>query len=65
MKVPAYIVQNLETMEFLCPGEHYPVIETPHLSSAGVFYEYESALESAVEETDGNFYIFKFYKEEG
>lgn len=58
-----YIVQSLETFEFLCPDEEALIGFTSEISKAGIFYEKFSALESALEEIGEDFYIFEFLKE--
>ena len=63
MIAPVYIVQCLDTFEFLCPNEDSLVGFTSYLLEAGIFYERESALESAIEEIGEHFYIFEFLKE--
>ena len=59
-----YIVQSLETFEFLCADENALIGTTKDISKAGIFYEYESALESALEEIGDRFFIFSFFVKE-
>ena len=56
-----YLVQSLETFEFLCADEDSLIGFTTDISKAGIFYEYESALESALEEIGERFFIFSFF----
>lgn len=58
--VKVYIVQSLNTFEFLCPYEG-DVGFTPYLNCAGHFLEMEQARETALEEIGENFAIFGCY----
>lgn len=55
-----YIVQNLETHEFLCPDPHGDITETPFIKMAGQYEYIEDALDGA-RDIDGPFAIFQFY----
>lgn len=57
-----YIVQNLDTYEFLCSDEDSLIGFTNEISKAGFFHERFSAIQSAVEEIGEHFYIFEFLK---
>lgn len=57
-----YIVQNLETFEFLCQDENGGIDETPFLSKAGKYHNYEDAFSAGVDEIGGFFSVFKFYE---
>lgn len=58
-----YIVQDLETHEFLYPSDDGFVGETPYLKQAGHFDELQDALDAG-EEIGAPFQIFKFYLSE-
>lgn len=55
-----YIVQDLETHEFLYPSEDGAVDTTPYLKQAGHFEFIEDALEAG-EDLGAPFQIFTFY----
>ena len=55
-----YIVQDLETFEFLYP-ENGDVGQTPLIKLAGHFEELEDAVASAEDNIGGAYTIFKFY----
>lgn len=57
-----FIVQDLETFEFLCSDNEGGFEQTAYLSLAGKFDDYESAFEAGVDEIGGNFQIFKFFE---
>ncbi len=57
-----YIVQDLETFEFLRPDEIGSIEQTPYLSMAGKYDFYEDAFQAGVDEIGGSFQIFKFYE---
>lgn len=59
----AWIVQSLDTYEFLCPDENAIIGFTQNIVKAGIFYEKESALESAIEEIGDKFVLFSFFTE--
>lgn len=54
-----YIVQDLDTLEFLCPSNG-EVGSTPFIARAGHFESYQTALEVAIDEVGEGFTIFKF-----
>lgn len=56
-----YIVQDLETGEFLCPDPLGGVTTTMYIKYAGQFDNYDEALELAKDEIDGAFSIFGFW----
>lgn len=56
-----YIVQDLETHEFLYPEPFGGIAFTPNLKSAGCYESYEDALEAGIDEIGGDFQIFSFY----
>lgn len=60
-----YIVQDLETFEFLKPDEMGSVEQTPYLSMAGKYQIYEDAFQAGVDEIGGQFAVFKFFVNEG
>lgn len=55
-----YIVQDLETHEFLYPSDDGAVDETPFIHQAGQFEELQDALEAG-EDIGSPFRIFTFY----
>lgn len=55
-----YIVQDLETFEFLFPSSDGGVGQTPYIKKAGHFEELEDAL-SAGEDLGVPFAVFRFY----
>lgn len=57
-----FIVQDLETFEFLCSDQEGGFEMTPYLSLAGRFESYDDAFESAIDEIGGSFSIFKFFE---
>lgn len=59
----AWVVQSLDTYEFLCPDENSIIGFTQNIAKAGIFYEKESALESAIEEIGDKFVLFSFFIE--
>lgn len=59
-----YIVQDLETYEFLKPDEFGSVDQTPYLSMAGQYQSYEDAFNAGVDEIGGQFTVFKFFVNE-
>lgn len=58
-----YIVQDLDTFEFLCQDENGGIDETPYLSMAGKYHTYEDAFNAGVDEVGGYFSVFKFYEQ--
>lgn len=57
-----FIVQDMETYEFLCSDNEGGFEQTPYLSLAGKFDDYESAFEAGVDEIGGSFQVFKFFE---
>lgn len=57
-----FIVQDLETFEFLFPDIDGGIGQTPYLSLAGKYDYYQDALEAGVEEIGGEFTIFRFFE---
>lgn len=62
--VPKYVVQDLETGEFLYPEPLGGLGTTPYLKQAGHYNDYDDALEAAKDEISAPFSIFKFFVEE-
>lgn len=56
-----YIVQDLETGEFLCPDPLGGVTTTMYIKQAGQFETYEEAFDLAKDEIDGAFSVFGFW----
>lgn len=56
-----FIVQDLETHEFLYPDPFGDTGFTQNLKSAGHYESYEGALNAGVDELGGNFQIFAFW----
>ena len=56
-----FIVQDLETHEFIYPDPFGDVVFTQNLKSAGHFESYEDALNSGISEIGGGFQIFQFF----
>ena len=56
-----YIVQDLETHEFLYPDPFGDVGQTPNVKSAGHYDTREDALNAGVEEIGNEFVIFSFF----
>ena len=56
-----FIVQDLETHEFIYPDPFGDVGFTQNLKSAGHFESYEDALNSGISEIGGGFQIFQFF----
>ncbi|WP_107859810.1 hypothetical protein [Neisseria cinerea] len=56
-----FIVQDLETHEFIYPDPFGDVGFTQNLKSAGQFESYEDALNSGINEIGGGFQIFQFF----
>ncbi|HHL3633672.1 hypothetical protein [Neisseria polysaccharea] len=56
-----FIVQDLETHEFIYPDPFGDVGFTKNLKSAGHFESYEDALNSGINEIGGRFQIFQFF----
>lgn len=61
---PKYIVQDLETGEFLCPDPLGGVTTTMYIKQAGHFDDYQDALEAGKDEISGAFSIFSFFLEQ-
>lgn len=55
-----YIVQDLETREFLYPSEDGDVDQTPFLNQAGHSEDLQDAMEAG-EDIGNQFQIFTFY----
>ena len=56
-----YIIQDIETGEFLCSETLGGIGTTPYIKQAGQFDDYETAFEMAREEIDGAFSVFSFF----
>lgn len=56
-----FIVQDLETHEFIYPDPFGDVGFTQNLRSAGHFESYEDAFNAGVIEIGGRFQIFQFF----
>lgn len=56
-----YIVQDLETGEFLCSDVLGGISTTMYIKQAGQFDTYDEALELAKDEIDGAFSVFGFF----
>ncbi|AUX61475.1 hypothetical protein JF634_10180 [Simonsiella muelleri] len=57
-----FVVQDLETFEFLCSDGLGGIEQMPYLSMAGKYDNYDSAFEAGVDEIGGVFSVFKFYE---
>ena len=57
-----FVVQDLETFEFLCSDGLGGIEQTPYWSIAGKDDNYDSAFEAGVDEIGGVFSVFKFYE---
>ena len=57
-----YIVQDLETFEFLCPDKSGGIEQTPYIALAGKYEFYEDAFEAGTDEIGGQFAVFKFFE---
>ncbi|WII92503.1 hypothetical protein QEO94_07585 [Kingella negevensis] len=62
--VEHYLVQDLETFEFLCPDIDGGVTTTPYIKAAGKYDDMQDAIDAGVEEIDGRFALFIFYEQE-
>lgn len=56
-----FIVQDLETHEFIYPDPFGDIGFTANLKSAGQYESYQDALDAGIEEIGGEFQIFAFY----
>lgn len=56
-----FIVQDLETHEFIYPDPFGYVGFTQNLKSAGQFESYEDAFDAGMSEIGGKFQIFQFF----
>ena len=56
-----YIVQDLETHEFLYPDPFGAVGQTPNIKSAGHYDTRDDALSAGVDEIGNEFVIFSFF----
>lgn len=59
-----FIVQDLESHEFIYPDPFGDTGFTQNLKSAGYFESYEDAFNAGMEEIGGGFQIFAFYLKE-
>lgn len=59
-----FIVQDLESHEFIYPDPFGDTGFTQNLKSAGHFESYEDAFNAGMEEIGGGFQIFAFYLKE-
>lgn len=57
-----FIVQDLESHEFLYPDPFGDTGFTANLKAAGQYELYEDALQAGIDEIGGEFQIFAFYK---
>ena len=57
-----FIVQELESHEFIYPDPFGDIGFTPNIKSAGQYESYEDAFNAAVDEIGGEFLIFGFYQ---
>ncbi|SAY50687.1 hypothetical protein [Neisseria weaveri] len=56
-----FIVQDLESHDFIYPDPFGDIGFTQNLKSAGQFENYEDALNAGLEQIGGGFQIFAFY----
>ena len=56
-----FIVQDLESHEFIYPDPFGDTGFTQNLKSAGHFESYEDAFNAGLEEIGGHFQVFSFY----
>lgn len=59
-----FIVQDLESHEFIYPDPFGDTGFTQNLKSAGHFESYEDAFNAGMDEIGGGFQIFSFYLKE-
>lgn len=59
-----WIVQDLETGEFLCPDPLGGIGTTMYVKQAGQFDDYQIAFEAGKDEFDGGFFVFGFFVNE-
>lgn len=59
-----FIVQDLESYEFIYPDPFGDTGFTQNLKSAGHFESYEDAFNAGMEEIGGGFQIFAFFVKE-
>ena len=59
-----FIVQDLDSHEFIYPDPFGDTGFTQNLKSAGHFESYEDAFNAGMEEIGGGFQIFAFYLKE-
>lgn len=56
-----FIVQELESYEFICPDVFGDLAFTPNIKQAGQYETFEDAFTAATEELGCEFAIFSFY----
>lgn len=59
-----FIVQDLETFEFLYPDSNGDVGQTPFLKNAGRYDSRDDALQAGIEECGGQFSVVSFFESE-
>lgn len=62
--VQFFIVQDLETFEFLCPDPNGDIGQTPYLKGAGRYETREDAFSAGTEECGGQFSVTSFFEVE-
>lgn len=61
--VERFIVQDLETFEFICPDFVTGGLgQTPFLRAAGKYETRQDALQAGIDETGGQFSVFAFFE---
>lgn len=61
--IERYIVQDLDSFEFLYPDPNGDIGQTPYLKTAGRFESREDALQAGIEETSGQFSVLRVFEE--
>ncbi|WMC01194.1 hypothetical protein [Inovirus D_HF5_49] len=57
-----FIVQDLESGEFLCPDHVGGITQTPYIKKAGKFDYQEDAMDAGIDEIGQQFAIFSFFE---
>lgn len=60
--VKRYIVQDLDSGEFLCPDIDGGIANTAFIKQAGKYDDLQDAIDAGVEEIGGQFALFEFYE---
>lgn len=57
-----FIVQDLESGEFLCPDPAGGITQTPYIKQAGKFDYQDDAMDAGIDEIGEQFAIFSFFE---